>query len=117
MTSDPVVVRDDGCGMTEREVRHEYLRIARDRRASKGDRTAEYNRKVKGRKGIGKIAGLMVADRMELATRTHGVETRLVIPTEDLLQSAEDLERLPLSVATVRCAMPATGIRTTPMKQ
>jgi hypothetical protein len=103
MTPDPVVVRDDGCGMTEREVRHEYLRIARDRRASKGERTPEHNRKVKGRKGIGKFAGLMVADRMEVATRTRGVETRLVIPKEDLLRSCVDLERLPLAVATAPC--------------
>jgi HSP90 family molecular chaperone len=80
MTLDPIVVRDDGSGMTEREVRQEYLRIARDRRASKGERTPECNRKVKGRKGIGKFAGLMVADRMEVATRARGVETRLVIP-------------------------------------
>jgi hypothetical protein len=103
MTSDPVVVRDDGCGMTEREVRHEYLRIARDRRASKGERTPEHNRKVKGRKGIGKFAGLMVADRMELATRARSIETRLVIPKDDLLQSSGDLENLPLAILTGPC--------------
>src|SRR3954465_3116505 len=58
VTFDTVVVRDDGTGMTEPDVRHEYLRIARDRRASKGERTPERNRKVKGRKAIGKFAGL-----------------------------------------------------------
>jgi hypothetical protein len=103
MTLDPVVVRDNGSGMTEREVRQEYLRIARDRRASKGDRTPVGNRKVKGRKGIGKFAGLVVADRMELATRTRGVETTLSIPKNDMLQSDADLERLPLPIATAAC--------------
>src|SRR5437879_1345276 len=39
MTLDNLEVRDDGSGMTEREVRHEYLKVARDRRATKGDRT------------------------------------------------------------------------------
>jgi hypothetical protein len=103
MTFDPVIVRDDGSGMTEREVRQEYLRIARDRRAAKGERTPERNRKVKGRRGIGKFAGLMVADRMELVTRTRGVETQLAIPKDELLQSAADLEKLPLPIATAPC--------------
>jgi hypothetical protein len=109
MTFEPVVVRDDGTGMTEREVRQEYLRIARDRRVSKGERTPEYNRKVKGRKGIGKFAGLMVADRMELATRTRGLETQLAIQKDELLQSCADLEKLPLSIATTACDVDQRG--------
>ena len=61
MTSDPVIVRDDGSGMTELEVRNEYLKIASDRRSRKGDRTPNLRRLVKGRKGIGKFSGLMSA--------------------------------------------------------
>lgn len=57
MTLDPITVRDDGAGMTERELRQEYLRVARDRRASKGERTPGKHRLVKGRKGIGNSRG------------------------------------------------------------
>ena len=39
MTSAPVVVKDNGCGMTELELREHYLVVAKDRRSAKGDRT------------------------------------------------------------------------------
>jgi HSP90 family molecular chaperone len=63
MTGDPIVVRDDGSGMTEKEVRSQYLRVARDRRSQNGVSSRKYGRKIKGRKGIGKFAGLAVARR------------------------------------------------------
>jgi HSP90 family molecular chaperone len=68
MTLDPIIVRDDGTGMTEREVRQEYLKVARDRRANKGERTPGKRRLVKGRKGIGKFAGLILAEVMTVET-------------------------------------------------
>jgi HSP90 family molecular chaperone len=58
ITNEPIIVKDDGTGMTEREVRNEYLNIARDRRSRKGDLSLIRKRQVKGRKGIGKFAGL-----------------------------------------------------------
>ena len=63
--------------MTEREVRHEYLNIANDRRSRKGDLTLGKKRPVKGRKGIGKFAGLVAADLMEVTTRCRSESTRL----------------------------------------
>lgn len=50
MTAEPVVVRDNGNGMTEEEVRNEYLSVARDRRVVKGDQTSRKKRRVKGRR-------------------------------------------------------------------
>jgi hypothetical protein len=58
----PIVITDDGCGMTEEELRRHYLFIATDRRSRRGDKTAGKNRWIKGRKGIGKFAGLMTAN-------------------------------------------------------
>ena len=100
LTMNPIVVEDDGTGMTEQEVRNEYLRIANDRRSRKGDRTNGRKRLVKGRKGIGKFAGLMVANVMEIETIARGKRTRVVISKEDLLKAPKDLERinLPLTV-------------------
>src|SRR5258708_4412934 len=88
MTSDPIEVRDDGSGMTEPEVRNEYLKIASDRRSRKGDRTPNMHRIVKGRKGIGKFAGLMVANIMEVETATRGKLTRLSIAKQTLEDAA-----------------------------
>jgi HSP90 family molecular chaperone len=69
LTRDPIIVKDDGSGMTEQEVRSEYLAVARDRTSTKGAFSPRYKREVKGQKGIGKFAGLMVADHMTLETR------------------------------------------------
>lgn len=96
MTANPIVVEDNGCGMTELEVRNEYLVVANDRRSRKGERTNLLKRLVKGRKGIGKFAGLMVANVMEVETTARGKTTRVVISKEDLLNASRDLERIDL---------------------
>lgn len=103
-SADPIVIEDNGTGMTEQEVRRDYLAVASDRSTRKGDRTVELNRPVKGRKGIGKFAGLMAADTMALETRCRGVATRLVIRKEDLHPGVGDLEAIDLPVETTLCA-------------
>ena len=103
MTLDPITVRDDGTGMTERELRQEYLRVARDRRASKGERTPGKRRLVKGRKGIGKFAGLIIAEVMTVETSARAETTCLTIPKQELLSSTGDLEKLPLPLTAAAC--------------
>ena len=66
MTTDPIIVQDDGNGMKEQELRQEYLNIASPRSSRKGDRTFNLNRVVKGRRGVGKFSGLILADEMEV---------------------------------------------------
>lgn len=63
MSAEPLVIEDNGSGMTMAELEQEYLSVGRDRRSARGDRTARLQRRVKGRKGIGKFAGLMVQIR------------------------------------------------------
>lgn len=115
LSGDPIVVADDGTGMMPAEVREDYLLIARDRRSRKGERTAFGNRPVKGRKGIGKFAGLMAADTMTLETRCRGFATRLQIRKEDLRpgsgpgSSDLDLEAIDLPVTTEPCDPDARG--------
>lgn len=104
MTADPIVIRDVGNGMTEEEVRNEYLRVARDRRISKGDRTPRKKRRVKGRRGIGKFAGLMVADLMCVETCARGRQTTLVVPRKDLINAAADLEGFDLPLQMNECS-------------
>ncbi len=100
MTDAAIVVSDNGSGMTEQELLNEYLVVANDRRSRKGDLTATLKRRVKGRKGIGKFAGLMVAGIMEIETTARGRTTRVVVSKENLMNATRDLERfdLPISV-------------------
>lgn len=103
MTSASIVIKDDGTGMTEQEVRKEYLAVARDRRSKKGDRTLKKKRLVKGRKGIGKFAGLMAAEVMLLETKTRGVATNITIQKADIMAAKTDLEKIDLPVGTAAC--------------
>ena len=101
LTSESIIVRDDGTGMTNKEVQREYLVIANDRKTRKGERTQQKNRLVKGRKGIGKFAGLMAANIMDLETMARGVLTSLQIKKDDLLSAKGDLERINLPLEAV----------------
>lgn len=100
LTDDPILIKDDGTGMTEAEVRHEYLNIASSRASRKGERTKLKNRQVKGRKGIGKFAGLMVASVMEVNTVSRAKETRLQIWRDELVKAKHDLEQIHLPIHT-----------------
>ena len=103
MTTGPIVVEDDCTGMTEPEVRDEYLVVANDRRTRKGERTPGKKRRVKGRKGIGKFAGLIAADTMTLETAARGKLTRLTVRKDDLLHADADLEAIDLPVEVAAC--------------
>lgn len=113
MTSNPIVIEDDGSGMTEQELRNEYLVVANDRRSRKGERTTRLKRLVKGRKGIGKFAGLMVADVMEVQTTTRGITTRVVISKENLLNATRDLERIDLPLTVEPASEGVSGAKVT----
>ncbi|WP_279503753.1 ATP-binding protein [Aeromonas veronii] len=102
MSAMPIVITDDGSGMTEEELRRHYLFIATDRRSHRGERTSGKNRQIKGRKGIGKFAGLMVASTMMLETRARGRLCSFTLRLEDLANVA-DIEHLNISFRTEPC--------------
>lgn len=102
MSAMPIVIIDDGSGMTEEELRRHYLFIAADRRSHRGERTSGKNRQIKGRKGIGKFAGLMVASTMMLETRARGRLCSFTLRLEDLANVA-DIEHLNIAFRTEPC--------------
>lgn len=98
-----IVVSDQGSGMTEKEIRNEYLFIARSRTSRKGNVTPYKNRKVKGRKGIGKFAGLLIAGEMTLVSKARGKKTTLTIVKDEILKWKDDLEKLDLPITSENC--------------
>lgn len=108
MTDTPIIIADDGSGMTRAELESHYLAIAKDRRDHRGERTAGKQRLVKGRKGIGKFAGLMAAAEMTLETRTRGTLSSFTLRMKDLA-GVEDIEHLPIQIETERCAPDSHG--------
>lgn len=119
LTADPIIIIDDGLGMTEREVTEGYLKIASDRRTRKGERTLRFNRRVKGRKGIGKFAGLVSANVMEVSTRANGKKTKISIVKAELLSSDKDLEKIDLPMHIEPCPddQHGTAIKLTDLNQ
>ncbi len=96
MTSQPIIVQDDGSGMTEEELRREYLFIASDRRQRRGKLTPK-KRKVKGKKGIGKFAGLMAASTMQLETWARGQKASFRLTGDDY-RAVDDIEEVPIEL-------------------
>ena len=104
-----IIVSDNGSGMKENEVRSEYLNVANSRTSRKGEITFKKKRKVKGRKGIGKFSGLMVAEKMEIETFSNGIKTILKINKSELAKGNYDLEKIPLAIETENCAKEKHG--------
>ena len=114
LTPDPkIVIEDNGSGMKENEVRNEYLNIANSRTSRKGNITFLKKRKVKGRKGIGKFSGLMVASQMTIETFASGKITSLTINKDDLAKAGYDLEKVPLPINVTDCDKSKHGTRIT----
>lgn len=102
MSSSPLIIEDDGVGMTEEELRRHYLSIAADRRSQRGERTTGKNRLVKGRKGIGKFSGLMAAAVMTVETYARGRLCRITLCLDDLSQ-VDDIEQLNIELRSEPC--------------
>lgn len=112
MTDSPIIVQDSGTGMTEQELLREYLVVASDRRKRRGELTAIKKRKVKGKKGIGKFAGLMIANSMRLETWSRGKKCEFSISTKDF-ENATDIEDLPIDLTVEDCDQETQGTKIT----
>lgn len=67
-----IEIIDDGCGMTRKELEDKFFRIGRDRRREEGPviKTIRGNRTIHGRKGLGKLAGLKMANLLQVVSWT-----------------------------------------------
>lgn len=112
VSDEPIVVHDNGTGMTINELQSEYLNIARNRRGRTGDYTPNLRRRVKGRKGIGKFAGLMITSAMKLETWARDRCSAFEFD-KSLLESYEGLPDMPLEIYESECIDAPSGTRIT----
>ncbi|MEV0135410.1 ATP-binding protein [Dactylosporangium sp. NPDC050688] len=80
--NDSISISDDGVGMTDGDLETEYLVIGRNRRADGQPEVP--GRSPMGRKGIGKLAGFGLAQRMIVETRRAGRVTTVELDAERL---------------------------------
>ena len=85
-----IVIRDNGMGMSDLDIRDKYLIVGRDRREKEGtDQTPPpLKRKVMGRKGIGKFSAFGIARELEIESASNGAISRFVMDYDEMLQSA-----------------------------
>jgi hypothetical protein len=113
MSDEPITIEDNGSGMTEEELRSEYLKVARDRRTLKGDMTVGKRRQVRGRRGIGKFSGLMVAEQMEVKTKARGREAKLLLDRAQLMSARSDFEAVKFPFSSQDCEAAQHGTTVT----
>jgi HSP90 family molecular chaperone len=121
MTPDAtIVIADTGEGMSAKQIEDHYLRIARDRLKERGARTAPpLSREVKGRKGVGKFADIIIAQVMDVETKQGGKLSRFRIDRRTLEETPGDIIKIKVPVETVNCDAADTGtiIRLTHLAQ
>jgi hypothetical protein len=63
-----IIVTDNGCGMVPDVVNPFYLKVGGERRKdpARGDRTRKFDRRVMGRKGVGKLAPFGICSTIEV---------------------------------------------------
>ena len=95
-TTDKIVVKDDGHGMTFEECEKKYLLVGRDRRKEEGDYSNKFDsllqRKVMARKGIGKLSGFGIANRIEIRTVKSGEITHFALDFDAMTKSGKFIE-------------------------
>ena len=81
--SDEILIKDNGSGMDEKGIRDSYMLLGADvkRRIKK---TPKFGRLPVGNKGIGKLAGLGIANKISVFTIKDGKEYSFSIDREEL---------------------------------
>lgn len=84
-----IVVTDNGDGMSDTDVRNAYLIMGRDRREEeKTDLTPRLERRVMGRKGIGKLSGFGIANEIEVESVKNGEASRFRMNLDEFRRNA-----------------------------
>ncbi|MDO3299239.1 ATP-binding protein [Mycobacteroides abscessus subsp. massiliense] len=79
-----ILIADDGCGMTAKEVNDRFLTVGYQKRQREGRISPKLERPYMGRKGIGKLSVFSIADEVEIFTSTGNQCCGLRIIAEDL---------------------------------
>ena len=101
-----VIVRDDGSGMEYEELVNKYLQVGRNRRIENPKTSADFvehtpklNRRVLGRKGIGKLSVFGVAGTIVFKSVKNGYATEFKMDIEDIKRERTDRYKpIPLQI-------------------
>lgn len=94
-----IVIEDDGHGMSADDIKKKFLKVGYSRRqqADKGNFSDSGNRRVMGRKGIGKLAMFALANEVKISSLAIGNEAvGLLVNVPQFKKSIEESKGHPL---------------------
>ena len=97
-----IIIEDNGIGMTRKQIDEEYMVLGFDRR--KRRRRTPKGRLPIGNKGIGKLAGLGIAEVMFVETVHNGIRCSFEIDKSKLDEAGKPLSEIPIQVQVTRSA-------------
>ena len=81
---DVITIIDNGCGMTIEDINRKFLCVGYQKRKNGETSTPKYNRPVMGRKGIGKLSLLSIADTIKIYSKKEGEQNAFCLSREDI---------------------------------
>lgn len=90
--SSEIIIEDNGIGMADEDIRERYLIIGRDRRErERSDKTPEpYERKIMGRKGIGKFSAFGIAKEIDVESVKNSKTSHFLMNYDELLKKEKE---------------------------
>ena len=87
-----IIIKDNGIGMSDADVRNKYLIIGRDRRGvEQADETPPpHTRKIMGRKGIGKFSAFGIAKEIDVESVHNGKTSHFLMNYDELLKKEKE---------------------------
>jgi len=86
-----IIIKDLGNGMSFEQLNDMYLQVGRDRRVDDGDEICNGDRKVLGRKGIGKFSVFGVAETVSIHSVHDGKSTKFEMNVEKIKNTENDV--------------------------
>lgn len=107
-----IVIEDDGSGMSFTELNSKFLRIGRDRRYEEGSqKTPIKERKVIGKKGLGKLSFFGISSEVEVSTKKGGKENKFVMNWDSIKNSDKPVYNPEIISRDLKCSEEEKGTR------
>lgn len=83
VTSDKIIIRDNGHGMTDEDANKKYLHVGYERR-KEGNITQKYKRPIMGRKGIGKLSLFSIANTVKICSQKDNIKHGFILSSKKI---------------------------------
>lgn len=87
---DVITIIDNGCGMTLDDINRKFLCVGYQKRKNGEALTKKFKRPVMGRKGIGKLSLLSIADTIKIYSKKDGEQNAFCLSREDIEREITD---------------------------